>query len=280
MYLWRKSATARWLAVNEAVLQAKAGDRLALIERPGRKRSQVEVSCDSARQARRLTSAFGGSAHKLPDNWLEQLGRRQKNKPLCIGKRLVVLRSPEEREANSERIRERAGLPSSLIIPAGAAFGTGDHATTAMSLRLLEEISRGLKPGWSVVDLGTGSGILALAAKRFGAGRVLGLDNDKRAIATAKENARTNGIDGVVFRVADVRRWPSTARIEIVTANLFSDLLIEILPKLQRAHWLILSGILRTQEEEVGRALRQHKIEVMAARRRGKWVALAAQKPI
>jgi ribosomal protein L11 methyltransferase len=161
-----------------------------------------------------------------------------------------------------------------LIIPAGAAFGTGEHATTAMSLGMLEKLTRKWKPGWSIVDLGTGSGILALGASRLGATLVIGIDNDPTAIATAKENARLNKISGVEFRVGDVRRWKSSRRVDLVTANLFSDLLIKILPKLKVARWAILSGILRKQERDVTRALRRHKIDIFQVRRRGKWVAI------
>ena len=164
--------------------------------------------------------------------------------------------------------------PSYLVVPAGMAFGTGNHATTAMSLRLLEEVSRKLKPGWSIVDLGTGSGILALAAKRFGAGRVIGIDNDSHAIAAARENARMNRIDNINFKIGDVRRRKFPGRIDIVTANLFSELLIEILPKLKAARRLILSGILRSQERDVLRALRANKIDIVEVRRRGKWIAI------
>src|SRR5256885_576827 len=82
-----------------------------------------------------------------------------------------------------------------------------ENATTAMSLRLLEKLSRNCSPGWSIVDLGTGSGILALAAKRLGATRVIGIDNDPIAISTAKQNAQLNKIRGVHFRVADIHHW-------------------------------------------------------------------------
>ena len=221
MYLWRKSATPRWL-------NSKTIAGLAVIERPGRKRLQLEVCCKSATQARRLVDEFGGHFEKLPRDWLKRFSREHEGEPIKIGKRLIVVRSRGKREADS--------FPYSLIIPAGAAFGTGDHATTAMSLRLLEEVSRKLKPGWSLVDLGTGSGILALAAKRFGAGRVIAIDNDRQAIKTAKANARMNRIDRIDFRIDDVRRWQSPRQIDIVTANLFSELLIEILPKLKCAN--------------------------------------------
>jgi ribosomal protein L11 methylase PrmA len=108
-----------------------------------------------------------------------------------------------------------------------------------MSLRLLEQLTSRWKPGWSLVDLGTGSGILALAAKCFGAKRVLAVDLDPTAISTTKTNARLNKIDKVDFQLGDVRRWKPARKIDIVTANLFSEILIRILPKLKRSNWLI-----------------------------------------
>jgi len=154
-----------------------------------------------------------------------------------------------------------------------------------MSLRLLEKLTRNWKPGWSIVDLGTGSGILALAAKRFEATRVIGIDSDPTAISTAKENARANKVHDVNFRVGDVRRCKlgksrlrgtSYGEVDVVTANLFSELLIEILPKLKAARWLILSGVLREQERDVTRALKRNKIDILQLHRRGKWVAILA----
>jgi ribosomal protein L11 methylase PrmA len=96
------------------------------------------------------------------------------------------------------------------------------------------------------------------------------------AISTAKENARRNNIDNVSFRLADVQRWKPSRAIDIITANLFSELLIEILPKLKRVRWLILSGILREQESDLMRALKRNKITLLEVRRRGKWVAVLA----
>jgi ribosomal protein L11 methyltransferase len=155
-----------------------------------------------------------------------------------------------------------------------------------MSLRLLEQVTRGWKPGWSMVDLGTGSGILALAAKCFGAKHVVAIDVDPIAIATATENARLNKIDNLDFQLADVRRWNVPARlalseverVDIVTANLFSKLLIEVLPKVKRSRWLILSGALRGQEKELIRALQRNKVDIAQVRRRGKWIAILARQ--
>jgi ribosomal protein L11 methyltransferase len=250
MYLWRRLASQAWLRGNEAQLRRLTGDRLALIERPNRRNLQLEVATKSGNATREIARQFGGRVEKLPANWLKRFLRR-KTKPLTIGRR-------------------------KLIIPAGAAFGTGEHATTAMSLRLLEKVSKKLKPGWSMLDLGTGSGILALAAKSLGAGRVSGLDYDPTAILTAKENARLNGIHGMQFQVADVRGLKIRRNLDVVTANLFSELLIKILPEFNAVRRLILSGILREQEREIRAALERNELDIIEVLHRGKWVAILA----
>ncbi len=145
-----------------------------------------------------------------------------------------------------------------------------------MSLRLLEHLTRKWNDGWSLADLGTGSGILALAAKRFGAGRVMGIDIDPRAVSIAKANAHLNKINNVDFRLADLRKRIPTNRKNVVAANLYSELLIEILPNLKRCNWLILSGVLRRQEDKLLRVLRRKHIEIVNVKRRGKWIAILA----
>src|SRR5947207_7286343 len=94
-------------------------------------------------------------------------------------------------------------------------------------------------------------------------------------VATARPKARRNKIDNVVFPVGNRRRCKFPRKIDIVTANLFSELLIEILPRLKRAQWLILSGILREQEARLVRALKRNEIAIVETRRRGKWIAIA-----
>jgi ribosomal protein L11 methyltransferase len=147
-----------------------------------------------------------------------------------------------------------------------------------MSLRLLEQLTRDWKPGWSLTDLGTGSGILALAAKCFGARRLVGIDNDPAAISVAKSNARLNKIRAVSFQLGDVRKWNSTWGIDVMMANLYSDLLIEILPKLGGSGWLILSGILRNQQDELIRALQRNHLDIINIKLRGKWLAILARR--
>jgi len=304
MFVWRKRASAVWLAANEAVLRKISAQRLAIISTPDRTTAVAEMAGSSRRDLEKIRSRFGGTIVKFPRDWLTTFSRAQTSKPIKIGKRLIIYRSV----TSKNRIRNRN---KTLLIPAGAAFGTGEHTTTAMSLRLLELTTRGWgahaprvrfsaprrkffpegvargaqrstrgrvrspDKEWVLLDLGTGTGILALAAARFGAKSVITIDHDPIAISTAKENARRNKIDNIDFRVADVRRWQFPPRIGIITANLFSELLIEILPKLKGARCLILSGILREQEAALVLALKRNKIAIVEARRRGKWIAIA-----
>jgi ribosomal protein L11 methyltransferase len=284
MYLWRKLADPRWLSAHENSLQARSPGRLVITSRPGRKRLQLEIACTFRNVARKLTEEFGGRAEKWPRDWLKRFADLNKSKPLKIGKRLLISRtvsSRVRRETGKVERTIRSGLPEVcqlLIIPASAAFGTGEHATTAMSLRLLERLTRQWEKGWSLADLGTGSGILALAAKRFGAGRVTGIDLDPRAISIAKANARLNKIDNVDFQLGDVRRWKPGARWDVIAANLYNELLISVVSKLNRSNWLILSGVLYSQEDELLRVLQKNNMEIASVKRRGKWIALMVCK--
>ena len=115
------------------------------------------------------------------------------------------------------------------------------------------------------------------AAKRFGAGRVIGIDIDPKAISIAKANVRLNKIDNADFQLGDVRRWKPGAGWDVIAANLYSELLIEVLPKLKPSNWLILSGVLHSQEDELLRVLRRNNMEIARVKRRGKWIAVSAK---
>jgi ribosomal protein L11 methyltransferase len=275
MFVWRTRASQRWLAANERALCEIAGPQLALTFPAARKNAAAEISNPSRRELEKIRARFGGTIEKLPRDWLRKFLRGHKSKPLKVGKRLVITRSGGFGTAVTAK--SAGWKPSRLVIPVGAAFGSGEHATTGMTLRLLEKTTRSPKREFSVLDLGTGSGILALAAARFGATRVTAIDHDPVAIATAKENARRNKIDIIDFQVADVLHWKFPKRTDIITANLFSELLIEIMEKLSCAPWSIISGILREQESRMLRALKRKGIAVVERRHRGKWVAILAR---
>ena len=115
-------------------LEEIAANDLAVISRPGRVRSLVQVICRRRAEAQKLVREFGGVARVLPRNWLEFAQKQEAHAPIRIGRRLEIVSEP----ARSSKVRN---MPL-LVIPAAGAFGTGEHATTAMSLRLLEEITR------------------------------------------------------------------------------------------------------------------------------------------
>ena len=295
MYLWRRTAKTHWVETHRDLLQAHAHGGLVLVQRPGRERLEVEIACANRRDSSALVKKFGGRFEAFPRNWLKQFAHAD-SKPIKIGKRLMVVRSINESQRCSVRCPQRTSRhrtrpdalrtahPTArniksalLIIPASLAFGTGEHATTALSLRLLEQLTRRWTQGWSLADLGTGSGILALAAKCFGADRVVGMDNDPAAISVAKSNARLNKIRDVSFQLGDVHKWQPAQKSEVITANLYSDLLVELLPQLRAGRWLILSGILRSQQNELVPALQRNHFDVISTKRRGKWMAFLAR---
>lgn len=272
MYIWRKRVTTDWLGQRSEDLVRRFGSALAIIEQPGKARTLVEVSCGTRREAVRLRREFGGAIEKLRADWLEQIAKRIRAKPLRIGSRLIVSRTQAP----------KAKAARTIVIPAEAAFGTGEHATTAMCLRMLERMTRGRDPGWSMLDAGTGSGILAIVGTCLGANRIIAIDNDPLACAVAKRNAAANGVHNIQFRTGDVLTQKFPGRFDIITANLYSEILIAALPAWRRAlaadGSLILSGILRSQEPTITTALGRNGFALPETRRRGKWIALLASR--
>jgi ribosomal protein L11 methyltransferase len=169
--------------------------------------------------------------------------------------------------------------PGSLRLTDSAAFGTGLHPTTAMCLGAIEETLQPSPPG-ALLDVGTGSGVLALAALLMGVPRALALDVDAEALRAAAENARLNALDQRLQLVrggpdAVAGTWP------LVVANLLAGPLVELAPVLVRrvGHRgrLVLSGIPCSVEPEVDRAYRRLGMQRLRAPSRGGWSALVLQ---
>lgn len=144
-----------------------------------------------------------------------------------------------------------------IVMDPGMSFGTGEHETTQACLRFLDELQR-LGPGGSVLDIGCGTGILAIAAAKLGISRVTAVDNDPAAIRTTRANAALNGVtDRIHCLVADIQTWSPDAPADIVLANLLAGLLIESADRVSAAvaagpdGCLVLSGILTAQYAEV-----------------------------
>lgn len=135
-----------------------------------------------------------------------------------------------------------------IVLDPGLAFGTGGHPTTRLCLRWLDE---GLQPGQSVVDYGCGSGILAIAAAKLGASRVIGVDIDAQALESSRYNARLNNVAVDFLSAAD----PAPDPADVVLANILSSPLKVLAPLLaglvRIGGRLVLSGVLAAQAEDI-----------------------------
>lgn len=162
-----------------------------------------------------------------------------------------------------------------VVIEPGMAFGTGDHATTHFCLEALDR-ALAERPGASVLDVGTGSAVLAIAARKLGASRVVGTDNDPVAIRVAQENAAANGVEGLELSTADLAQVPGT--FDVVLANILANTLIElaapIADKVAPQGLLVLAGILATQADEVLAAYLPRGLTLRARVLRGEWAML------
>ena len=230
---------------------------------------------------------------EVADDWSERW--RSFHRPVVIAPPSTPNRGPA---APAIRIRppwepsQLSGWASSelqeIVIDPGQAFGTGAHATTRLCLQLLLELSSERPPGGPLLDVGCGSGVLAIVAAKLGYGPVIALDNDPLSVQAARENATVNGVE-LDVREADLRAapLPLTARetgsdqAPVVVCNLLRGLLVELATVLDHApRELIASGLLEGESEKVAGAFEASL--GMRTRRRsasGGWEALWLEGP-
>ena len=182
-------------------------------------------------------------------------------KPFRVGRRLLVTPPWEHPELAPDDIP--------LVIDPGMAFGTGSHPTTQLCLVALEDY---VKPNARVADIGTGSGILAIAAAKLGASPVAANDNDPLAVRIARENAVANGVE------VEVTDALPRGQYDVVVANILADVIIglsaELNALLTPGGILLASGIIDTREADVRRALEGTGLTHLETRRQTEWVAL------
>ena len=166
-----------------------------------------------------------------------------------------------------------------VVIEPGQAFGTGSHATTRLCLELLVELSRDGAARGALLDLGTGSGVLAIAAAKLGFSPVAGVDHEREAVAAARENAAANGVS-VGCSQLDLR-LDELPYAPTVTANLLRPLLLELATRLERPPALLVaSGLLTDQLDEVAEAFAERQgMRERARRDDGEWSALLLEAP-
>jgi ribosomal protein L11 methyltransferase len=211
-----------------------------------------------------LRAAAGGAlvevrTEEIADDWSERW--RAFHRPLVLGERLTV-RPPWE--PPGETVLD-------VTIDPGQAFGTGAHATTRLCLELMLEsaVSQG-----SFVDVGCGSGVLAIVAAAIGFDPVSALDFDPAAVAATEENAARNGVS-VRVRRFDLRR-EQVPDGDLVVANVLAGPLVAWAAHQDRLPpALIVSGVLDTEADRVASAFAQRGHAEVARRERGEWTALA-----
>jgi len=205
-----------------------------------------------------------------PGRWVERWQRTLR--PMVIGTFLVV--------------PEGCGVPArrpgrhTLRVRFGQAFGTGEHASTRLCLRLLQ---RHLAVGQRVADLGAGSGILAMAARRLGAGRVVAIDTDRVALSVARLNLKDNGLSGLIELVcADASEAARYGPFDLLLVNIGAATIGRIIPAIHAAlapgGHAILAGILVDDEVDLMRAARRHRFALVDRRRSRPWSALVLRR--
>lgn len=165
-----------------------------------------------------------------------------------------------------------------ITLDPGSAFGTGTHATTQLCIQAIEKY---LKKGDEVADIGTGSGILAITAIKFGASHAVAIDNDPLVIDVAKDNAQMNN----VFNKIDFSHATAdmlSEQYDFVCANILHNVLAEIMGDLKNimkpASYMVLSGILDEKKQVVLDAVEKHGLKVIEILHQEQWTAIIVQK--
>ena len=160
-----------------------------------------------------------------------------------------------------------------IVIEPKMAFGTGDHPTTSLCLAAIDAYLSS-HPGASVLDVGTGTGVLAIAAKKLGAGRVVGTDNDPTSVELAHENAAVNGTPDLELSGKELTQVKGP--FDLVVANILANTLIALAPLIapKVKDRLVLAGVLAPQKEEVEAAYRAQGLIPEAGAAQGEWVRL------
>jgi len=232
------------------------------------------------------------STSEIPDDWHERW--RRFHRPVLIeaprgtaggGTRVPALhvRPPWE-----DATADRDGGVHEIVIDPGQAFGTGGHATTRLCLELLLELAGSESPAGPLLDVGTGSGVLAIAAARLGFAPVLGLDHERESVAAARENAKVNGV-AIEVRDFDLRVQPlpwlgegaTSAGPVVMLANLLRPLLLDLARDMTRAPaHLLAGGLLKGQVDEVAGAFGERLgLRERERRERGEWAVVWLAAP-
>lgn len=213
------------------------------------------------------------------EDWEESW--KQYYQPIPIGEQLLIVPQWLSPENKDHRIP--------VILDPGMIFGTGAHASTQMCLGALEQL---VQPGDTVLDLGSGSGILSIAALRLGAAHATGVDIDPKAEDIARENAAMNGLGSAVFTAltgdvlsdGQMVQQLGATQSDLVLANIVADVIIplsQVVPQLLKPTGTFLcSGVLKTRLPEVEAAICAAGLAITGRREQQDWCCLTAKRRI
>lgn len=221
-----------------------------------------------------MESAESGICHEVSvtgddSEWLYKW--QEHFRPSKVGERIVVKPGWEDYEASEGELV--------IEMDPGMAFGSGLHGTTSMCVKALEKY---MPAGAKVLDVGTGTGILAMAAVLLGAEDALGIDIDDEAVRVAEENVRKNGLSGSIgIRKGDLMQGIDYAA-DVIVANLMADLVMMLSPaaaaQLEPGGLYITSGILDIKEDVVKKAIEDAGFDIIEVLTDGEWRAIAARR--
>ncbi len=272
MFVWSKLTAEKSMDAWE---ERFSGNPNLVIEfLKGGKSIRLRLFCHTEHEAMAIVAQFGGSVRPMADpEWNQPVAP-----PRPVKVRDILLLTAETRAAELAAIQREHPRRELISIPPEMAFGTGDHATTSTCLRMLVDVSRERRGSpWTLADLGTGTGVLAIAGRKLGAGETFACDFDPFAVAAAGRNAHRNGTPEILTQQQDVLEWqPRSSGYQVVMANLFSSVLIAAWPVIRKSLApggdLIVSGILATQAWDVFTAAASHGLGFPRVITKGKWV--------
>ncbi len=285
MFVWSKVSPVSKQSLLEEQFLGLSQTNAVITELAGKKSFRIEVYCNDKNDAQKLLNEFGGQLSKLITKDWAKLNASSERPPIKIRNRLIITDSNNKSEI--KKISKKFEGRDVISIPAALAFGTGDHETTSTCLRLLVDLAKEHKKNnkeWSLCDIGTGTGILAIAAKILGSTIVECFDFDSTAIDIAKRNFLRNKTADIFIYEADLFEWePKKKKYwDIITANIFANVLNANLSKIFNAlapgGSLILSGILREHENSVIDTAQQTSLTNPIICRKGKWVSMHYRK--